>query len=73
MPCPHRFYPITGVSADDTPYITTLPGPWHGPDVLVAVADPLDACIAIWKPLKDVLPNYWMTAFPEEISPGWSQ
>lgn len=45
----------------------------HGPDVLVAVADPLDACIAIWKPLKDVLPNYWMTAFPEEISPGWSQ
>ncbi len=28
MPCPHRFYPITGVSADDTPYITTLPGPW---------------------------------------------
>ena len=45
----------------------------HGPDVLVAVADPLDACIAICKPLKDVLPNYWMTAFPEEISPGWSQ
>lgn len=44
----------------------------HGPDVLVAVADPLDACIAIWKPLKDVLPDYWMTAFPEEISPGWS-
>jgi len=28
VPCPHRFYPITGVSADDTPYITTLPGPW---------------------------------------------
>jgi cytidine deaminase len=45
----------------------------HGPDVLVAVADPLDACIAIWKPLKDVLPDYWMTAFPDEISPGWSQ
>jgi chloramphenicol-sensitive protein RarD len=28
VPCPHRFYPITGVSADDTPCITTLPGPW---------------------------------------------
>ena len=37
MPCPHRFYPITGVSADDTPYITTLPGPCFGPATASAV------------------------------------
>jgi len=37
VPCPHRFYPITGVSADDTPYITTLPGPWVPSYLLLAV------------------------------------
>ncbi len=36
MPCPHRFYPITGVSANDTPYITTLPGPWDPGSKLAA-------------------------------------
>jgi cytidine deaminase len=44
----------------------------HGPEVLVAVADPTDATTAIWKPLHSVLPDYWMTAFPDEIDPGWS-
>ena len=44
----------------------------HGPEVLVAVADPLDASTAVWKPLNAVLPDYWMTAFPDEVSPGWA-
>lgn len=44
----------------------------HGPEVLVAVADPADTSTAVWKSLKEVLPNYWMTAFPDEIDPGWS-
>lgn len=43
----------------------------HGPDVLVAVADREDATRIIWKSLRDVLPNYWMTAFPEELSDRW--
>jgi cytidine deaminase len=44
----------------------------HGPNVLVAVADVEDPTLVVWKPLKDVLPNYWMTAFPAEIDPGWT-
>jgi cytidine deaminase len=44
----------------------------HGPDVLVAVADHRDPTILLWKPLKDLLPDYWLTAFPSEIDPAWS-
>ena len=44
----------------------------HGPDVLVAVADAGDATVAVWKRLKEVLPDYWMTAFPDEIDAGWT-
>lgn len=44
----------------------------HGPDVLVAVASLHDATKVVWKTLKDVLPDYWMTAFPDEIDPGWT-
>lgn len=43
----------------------------HGPQVLVAVAAPTDVTEIVWKPLKDVLPDYWMTAFPDEVDPGW--
>jgi cytidine deaminase len=43
----------------------------HGPDVLVAVADPEDPTVAVWKPLKEVLPDYWMTAFPGEVDAAW--
>lgn len=43
----------------------------HGPHVLVAVAKPGDATEIVWKELKDVLPDYWMTAFPDEVAPGW--
>ena len=35
----------------------------HGPEVLVAVADPLDPTVIVWKRLKVVLPDYWITAF----------
>lgn len=44
----------------------------HGPEVLVAVADRDDPTVVVWKPLRDVLPDYWMTAFPKEIDPGWT-
>jgi cytidine deaminase len=44
----------------------------HGPNVLVAVADTEDPAVVAWKPLKDVLPDYWMTAFPGEIDAGWT-
>lgn len=43
----------------------------HGPGVLVAVADRADPTVVVWKPLKDVLPDYWMTAFPAEVDGGW--
>lgn len=43
----------------------------YGSGVLVAVADPSDATVLAWKPLADVLPDYWMIAFPDEIGPGW--
>jgi cytidine deaminase len=26
----------------------------------------------VWKPLKEVLPDYWMMAFPDEIEAGWT-
>lgn len=44
----------------------------HGPKVLVAVADRQDPTVVVWKPLRDVLPDYWMTAFPDEVDPGWT-
>lgn len=44
----------------------------HGPNVLVAVAHSEDASRIVWKSLKEVLPDYWMTAFPEEIDPAWT-
>lgn len=44
----------------------------YGPGVLVAVADRSDPTVVVWKPLKDVLPDYWMTAFPDEIDAGWT-
>lgn len=44
----------------------------HGPEVLVAVADRQDPTVIVWKRLKDVLPDYWMTAFPDELDPGWT-
>ena len=43
----------------------------HGPDVQVAVADPGDATVVVWKRLAEVLPDYWMSVFPDEIDPGW--
>jgi cytidine deaminase len=43
----------------------------HGPHVLVAVAHPDDATKIGWKELREVLPDYWMTAFPDEVDPGW--
>jgi cytidine deaminase len=44
----------------------------HGPNVLVAVASVKDPTVVVWKPLKEVLPDYWMMAFPEEIDAAWS-
>jgi cytidine deaminase len=44
----------------------------HGPDVVVAVAHRKDPTVIVWKPLKEVLPDYWMTAFPDEIDPAWT-
>jgi cytidine deaminase len=41
--------------------------------VRVAVADPHDPTQVAWKSLKDVLPNYWMPAFPDEIDAAWSE
>jgi cytidine deaminase len=43
----------------------------HGPQVLVAVAAPDDATRPVWKPLREVLPDYWLTAFPDEVDPAW--
>ncbi len=45
----------------------------HGPDVLVAVADVKDPTTVIWKPLKEVLPDYWVTVFPDEVDPAWTK
>ncbi|WP_168583130.1 cytidine deaminase [Gephyromycinifex aptenodytis] len=43
----------------------------HGPDVLVAVANPHDPTSIVWKRLHEVLPDYWMRAFPDEIDARW--
>lgn len=45
----------------------------HGPGVLVAVAAPDDPTALVWKELREVLPDYWMTAFPDEVDPGWTR
>ncbi len=37
----------------------------HGPGLVVAVADHDDASRIVWKELREVLPDYWMTVFPE--------
>ena len=44
----------------------------HGPSVLVAVPDHSDFTVVVWKPLKAVLPDYWLTAFPDEVDADWS-
>ena len=44
----------------------------YGPGVLVAVADRSDPAVVVWKTLRDALPDYWMTAFPDEIDAGWT-
>jgi cytidine deaminase len=44
----------------------------YGPVVFVAVADRSDSTVVVWKTLKEVLPDYWMTAFPDEIDEGWT-
>jgi cytidine deaminase len=44
----------------------------HGPTVLVAVAGRTDPTAIVWKRLVDILPDYWMTAFPDEIDAGWT-
>ena len=43
----------------------------HGPDVLVGVAGRGDPTQVMWKPLREVLPDYWMTVFPGEVTDGW--
>jgi cytidine deaminase len=43
----------------------------YGPGVLVAVADPTDPTVPVWKTLREVLPDYWVTAFKDEVDPGW--
>ncbi|HEX6871610.1 MAG TPA: cytidine deaminase, partial [Micromonosporaceae bacterium] len=45
----------------------------YGSNVLVAVADRSDPTVAVWKPLRDVLPDYWMTVFPDEVDAGWTR
>ena len=44
----------------------------HGPNVLVAIAEVDDPTRVVWKTLKHVLPDYWMTAFPDEADAGWA-
>ncbi|MFT4080991.1 MAG: cytidine deaminase [Nocardioides sp.] len=43
----------------------------HGPGVLVAVAHRADPTVIVWKRLNEVLPDYWMIAFPDEVDPAW--
>lgn len=40
----------------------------HGADVLVAVASPDDPTAVQWVTLREALPHYWMTVFPEELT-----
>lgn len=43
-----------------------------GPDVVAGVPDDHDAERIRWRPLRELLPNYWLAAFPDEIGGGWS-
>lgn len=43
----------------------------HGPELLAAVADPRDPTAAVWKRLGDLLPDYWMSAFADEVDRAW--
>jgi cytidine deaminase len=43
----------------------------HGPDVQVAVADDQDIACVRWITLREALPHYWMTVFPDELQ-GWN-
>lgn len=38
----------------------------HGPDVLAGVAEQDDPTVLHWLPLRELLPHYWLTAFPGE-------
>src|SRR4051794_40172990 len=42
----------------------------YGADVLIAVAGPDDPTAVQWVRLREALPHYWMTAFPEDLT-GW--
>ncbi|MEU4244060.1 hypothetical protein [Actinoplanes sp. NPDC026619] len=42
------------------------------PQSPVAVADRRDLTVVVWKALEEVLPDYWMTAFPDELDAGWT-
>lgn len=44
----------------------------YGPQVWVAVAGPGDPTHVAWKQLRDLLPDYWMTAFPDELDASWT-
>jgi cytidine deaminase len=43
-----------------------------GRRVLASVCLHREPTVVLWKPLKVVLPDYWMTAFPDEIDAGWT-
>jgi cytidine deaminase len=44
----------------------------HGPNVLVAVADAQDPALVVWKRLREALPDYCMTVFPDELNAAWT-
>ena len=40
----------------------------YGPDVLVAVPDAADRTGVRWVTLREALPHYWLSAFPDEAT-----
>lgn len=44
----------------------------HGPELLAAVPAAEDPTVVLWRRLGELLPDYWLLAFPDEIGPGWS-
>ena len=44
----------------------------HGPTFLWRWLALMTSTVVVWKPLKVVLPDYWMTAFPDEIDAAWT-